>query len=133
MIFAKKCMVKEIERIFVATFALLVATLLPAFGITVATPLHIACIVATLWFLPKSFYFLCYVIACSSQAKVRVNHSDKIPQIGRNTIFASFENKKSLDARRKCCGATSKAKLDDGSCHPRRRRLPDPINHSAIA
>ena len=118
MIFAKKSMVKEIERIFVATFALLVTTLLPAFGITVATPLHIACIVATLWFLPKVFYFLCYVIACCSQAKASVNHSDEIPQIGRNTIFASFENKKTLDARRKCCGATSKAKLDDGSCHP---------------
>lgn len=118
MIFAKKSMVKEIERIFVATFALLVATLLPAFGITVATPLHIACIVATLCFLPKSFYFLCYVMACCSQAKASVNHSDKIPQIGRNTIFASFESKKTLDAWRKSCGATSKAKLDDGFYHP---------------
>ena len=118
MIFAKKSMVKEIERIFVATFALLVTTLLPAFGITVATPLHIACIVATLWFLPKVFYFLCYVIACCSQAKASVNHSDEIPQIGRNTIFASFENKKTLDARRKCCGATSKAKPRDGAYHP---------------
>lgn len=118
MIFAKKSMVKEIERIFVPTFVLLVATLLPAFGITVATPLHIACIVATLWFLPKSFYFLCYVIACYSQAKASVNHSDKIPQIARNTIFVSFENKKTLDGYRKCCGATTKAKLDDGSCHP---------------
>ena len=118
MIFAKNCMVKEIEGIFTVTFALLVAMLLSAFGITVATPLHIACIVATLWFLPKSFYFLCYVIACSSQAKVRVNHSDKIPQIGRNTILASCEGKKSLDARCKCCGATSKAKPRDGAYHP---------------
>ena len=118
MIFAKKCMFKGIERIFTVTFALLVAMLLSAFGIIVATPLHIACIVATMWFLPKSFYFLCYVIACYSQAKASVNHFDKIPQIGRNTIFASFENKKSLDARRKCCGATSKAKHDDGAYHP---------------
>ena len=118
MIFAKKCMFKGIERIFTVTFALLVATLLPAFEITVATPLHIACIVATLWFWPKSFYFFLHTMVCYSQAKVSVNHFDKIPQIGRNTIFASFENKKSLDARRKCCGATSKAKHDDGSYHP---------------
>ena len=118
MIFAKKCMVKEIERIFVATFALIVATLLPAFGIAVATPLHIACLVATLWFLPKSFYFFLHTNACHSQAKASVNHFDKIPQISCNTILASFENKKSLDARRKCCGATSKAKHDDGSYHP---------------
>ncbi len=118
MIFAKKCMFKGIERIFTVTFALLVAMLLSAFGIIVATPLHIACIVATLCFLPKSFYFLYYVMACCSQAKASVNHSDKIPQIGRNTIFASFESKKTLDARRKSCGATSKAKLDDGFYHP---------------
>ncbi|MBR4301169.1 MAG: hypothetical protein IKT84_04545 [Bacteroidales bacterium] len=118
MIFAKKCMVKEIERIFVATFALLVATLLPAFVIIVATPLHIACLVATLCFLPKSFYFFLYTNACYSQAKASVNHFDKIPQILRNTIFASCEGKKSLDARCKCCDATSKAKLDDGLYHP---------------
>ena len=118
MIFAKNCTVKGIERIFTITFALLVATLLPAFGIAVATPLHIACLVATLWFLPKSFYFFCYVIACHSQAKASVNHSDKIPQIGRNTIFASCEGKKSLDARRKCCDATTKAKLYDAPYHP---------------
>ena len=133
MIFAKNCMVKGIERIFVATFALLVATLLPVFGIAVATPLHIACLVATFWFLPKSFYFFLHTKACYTQAKANVNHFDKIPQILRNTIFASCEGKKSLDARCKCCDATSKAKLDDGSCHPRRRRLPDAINHSAIA
>ena len=133
MISAKNCMFKGIERIFTVIFALLVATLLQAFGIAVATPLHIACLAATLCFLPKSFYFFLYTNACHSQAKASVNHFDKIPQIGCNTILASFENKKSLDARRKCCGATSKAKLDDGSCHPRRRRLPDPINHSAIA
>lgn len=117
MIFAKKCMVKEIERIFVATFALLVATLLPAFGITVATPLHIACIGATVWFLPKFFYFLYYVIACSSQAKARVNHSDKIPQIGRNTIFASFENKKSLSSHRKCYDEATNLKFDNTPYH----------------
>ena len=36
MIFAKNCMFKGIERIFTVTFALLVATLLPVFGIAVA-------------------------------------------------------------------------------------------------
>ena len=118
MISAKNCMFKGIERIFTVIFALLVATLLPAFGIAVATPLHIACLAATLCFLPKSFYFFLYTNACHSQAKASVNHFDKIPQIGRNTILASCENKKSLDARCKCCGATTKAKHDDGPRHP---------------
>ena len=118
MIFAKNCMFKGIERIFVATFALLVATLLPVFGIAVATPLHIACLAATMWFLPKSFYFFLHTNACHSQAKASVNHFDKITQIGCNTILASCENKKTLDARRKCCGATSKAKPRDGAYHP---------------
>ena len=117
MISAKNCMFKGIERIFTVIFALLVATLLPAFGIAVAAPLHIACIVATLWFLPKSFYFFLHTNACHSQANAGVNHFDKIPQILRNTIFASCENKKSLDARRKCCDATTKAKLYDGPRH----------------
>ena len=117
MISAKNCMFKGIERIFTVIFALLVATLLPVFGIAVATPLHIACLVATVWFLPKSFYFFLHTNACHLQAKASVNHSDKIPQIGRNTIFASFEGKKTLDARCKCCGATSKAKLYDGCYH----------------
>ena len=118
MISAKNCMVKEIERIFVATFVLLVATLLPVFGIGVATPLHIACLAATLWLLPKSFYFFLHTNACHSQANASGKHFDKIPQIGRNTIFASFESKKSLDARCKYCDATSKAKLYDGPYHP---------------
>ena len=118
MIFAKNCMVKEIEGIFTVTFALLVAMLLSAFGITVATPLHIVCLAAMLCFLPKSFYFFLHTMTCYSQAKASVNHSDKIPQIGRNTILASCEGKKSLDARCKCCGATSKAKPRDGAYHP---------------
>ena len=118
MIFVKKCMVKEIERIFVATFALLVAMLLPAFGIAVARPLHIACLAATMWFLPKSFYFFLHTNACHSQAKASVNHFDKIPQIGCNTIFASCENKKSLSPHLKCCGETTNVKRDDGPCHP---------------
>ena len=117
MISAKNCMFKGIERIFTVTFALLVATLLPAFGIAVAIPLHIACLAATMWFMPKSFYFFLHTNACHSQAKASINHSDKIPQVGRNTIFASCENKKSLDARCKCCDATTKAKLYDGPRH----------------
>ena len=113
MIFAKNCMFKGIERIFTVTFALLVATLLPVFGIAVATPLHIACLAATLWFLPKSFYFFLHTNACHSQAKASVNHFDKITQIGCNTIFASCENKKTLVARRRCCDEADKPKLDN--------------------
>ena len=133
MIFAENCMFKGIERIVVLTFALLVATLLLLLGIADAMALRFVCINAILCSVVVYFSFFFARIVCRCRLHEEANLCDETLPVICNTIFTSFENKKSLDARRKCCGATSKAKLDDGSCHPRRRRLPDAINHSAIA
>ena len=117
MIFAKNCMFKGIERIVVLTFALLVATLLLLLGIADAMALRFVCINAILCSVVVYFSFFFARIVCRCRLHEEANLCDETLPVICNTIFTSFENKKSLSSHRKCYDEATNLKFDNTPYH----------------
>ena len=117
MIFAENCMFKGIERIVVLTFALLVATLLLLLGIADAMALRFVCINAILCSVVVYFSFFFARIVCRCRLHEEANLCDETLRVICNTIFTSFENKKSLSSHRKCYDEATNLKFDNTPYH----------------
>ena len=117
MIFAENCMFKGIERIVVLTFALLVATLLLLLGIADAMALRFVCINAILCSVVVYFSFFFARIVCRCRLHEEANLCDETLPVICNTIFTSFENKKSLSSHRKCYDEATNLKFDNTHYH----------------
>lgn len=117
MIFAENCMFKGIERIVVLTFALLVATLLLLLGIADAMALRFVCINAILCSVVVYFSFFFARIVCRCRLHEEANLCDETLPVICNTIFTSFENKKSLSSHRKCYDEATNLKFDNTPYH----------------
>ena len=94
MIFVKKDIFEENGKIFVKSFALLVAMMLLLLGIADARALHFGCAIATVCIVAVSFSFFFNRIICCRQLREKENcFNDTLPCICK-AVFASFENKK---------------------------------------
>ena len=111
MIFVKKDIFEENRKIFVKSFALLVAMMLLLLGIADARALHFGCAIATVCIVAVSFSFFFNRIICCRQLREKENcFNDTLPCICK-AVFASFENKKILSADGKLFQETAKPKF----------------------
>ena len=94
MIFVKKDIFEEIGKIFVESFALLVAMMLLLLGIADARVLHFGCTIATVCIVAVSFSFFFNRIICCRQLREKENCFNDTLLCSCKAVFASFENKK---------------------------------------
>ena len=117
MIFVKKDIFEENGKIFVKSFALLVAMMLLLLGIADAMALRFVCINAILCSVVVYFSFFFARIVCRCRLHEEANLCDETLPVICNTIFTSFENKKSLSSHRKCYDEATNLKFDNTPYH----------------
>ena len=111
MIFVKKDIFEENGKIFVESFALLVAMMLLLLGIADARALHFVCTIATMCIVAVCFSFFFNRIICCRQLREKENCFNDTLSGSCKAVFASFENKKILSADGKLFQETAKPKF----------------------
>lgn len=111
MIFVKKDIFEENGKIFVKSFALLVAMMLLLLGIADARALHFGCINATVCSVVVYFSVVFNRIICCTQLREKENCFNETLSGICKAVFASIENKKILSADCKFCQEMGNLKL----------------------